>query len=112
MDENGPINVSSGSHRFSLKRLWFEYKRSILHKKGEENSFRVNEKEKHFLGLKNVKAIVPPNSIVIANVCAFHRRGDFSVGSKRSAIFFGFRFNPFTLKPQTVNIYTRNEYAR
>lgn len=98
-DENGPLNVAPGSHRLSLKRLWFEYKKSnTLGNDGD--SFRVNEKDKSFLDLKNIKAIVPPNTLVIMNGSIFHRRGDSIVGSKRSAIFLQFRYNPFSLKIQ------------
>jgi hypothetical protein len=100
-DEDGPLNFAPGSHRLSLKRLWFEYKKSNTltdEKREARGSFRVNEKDKSFLGLKNIKAIVPANSLVIINPCAFHRRGDSSIGSKRSAIFLQFRKNPFSLK--------------
>jgi len=101
-EEDGPLNVAIGSHRFSLKRLWFEYKKSISDEKGVEKkdkgSFRVDEKEKSFLGLKIVKAIVPANSLVIVNTCAFHSRGISSIGSKRLAMFLQFRHNPFSLK--------------
>ena len=101
-DEDGPLNVAIGSHRFSIKRLWFEYKKSNSfdkdQKKEELGSFRVTEKDFSFLKLDNFKAIVPANSLVIVNTCAFHRRGDSSIGSKRSALFLQFRSNPFRLK--------------
>lgn len=101
-DENGPLNMAIGSHRLSIKRLWFEYKKSNSfdkdQKKEELGSFRVTEKDFSFLKLKNIKAIVPANSLVIVNTCAFHRRGDSSIGSKREALFLQFRSNPFRLK--------------
>ena len=62
------------------------------------DSFRVNEKEESLMGLKTLEVIVPANSIVIMNGCAFHKRGDLSIGKSRSAIFFFFRFNPFSRK--------------
>jgi len=93
-EENGPLTVLPGSHRFSIKRAWFEYKRSIFHRKDMDDSFRLNENEQK-QWLEEVKAIVPANSLVVASVCAFHRRGDFKIGAKRTSIFFSFRHNPF-----------------
>ena len=97
-DEDGPFNFSPGSQHLSVKRLWFEYKKSIGHKKPENAGFQANEKDRIFLGLKNIKAIVPANTLVVFDGCAFHKRGDALVGSKRSAIFLQFRYNPFSLK--------------
>lgn len=99
-DEDGPFNFSPGSHHLSLKRLWFEYKKSVTHTRVESAEFQASEKEKSFLGLKNIKAIVPANTLVVFDGCAFHKRGDASVGTKRSAIFLQFRYNPFSLKIQ------------
>ena len=99
-DEDGPFNFSPGSHHLSVKRLWFEYKKSIGHKKPENSEFQATEKDRIFLGLKNIKAIVPANTLVVFDGCAFHKRGNASVGSKRSAIFLQFRYNPFSLKTQ------------
>jgi hypothetical protein len=97
-DENGPFNFSPGSQHLSVKRLWFEYKKSIGHNKQENRDLEANEKDRIFLGLKNIKAIVPANTLVVFDGCAFHKRGDALIGSKRSAIFLQFRFNPFSLK--------------
>lgn len=102
-DEAAPLNFSPGTHHLSLKRLWFEYKKSVTYKKQKGALFQVNEREKSFLGLKNIKAIVPANTLVVFDGCAFHRRGDFSVGTKRSQIFLAFRYNPFSLKTQMLN---------
>jgi hypothetical protein len=99
-DEDGPFNFSPGSQHLTVKRLWFEYKKSIGHKKPENSEFQANEKDRIFLGLKNIKAIVPANTLVVFDGCAFHKRGNASVGSKRSAIFLQFRYNPFSLKTQ------------
>lgn len=92
-DANGPFNFSPKTHHLSLKRLWFEYKKSITN-----SDFQANEKEESFLGLKSIKATVPANTLVVFDGCAFHKRGDASVGAKRSAIFLQFRYNPFSLK--------------
>ena len=111
MDEHGPLNFAPGSHRLSLKRLWFEYKKSIEVVQNESESFQANEREQSFLGLKIIKAIVPANTLVIMNGCAFHRRGDSIVGSKRSNIFLQFRYNPFSLKIQMLNSRKNSEHT-
>ena len=94
-DEDGPFNFSPGSHHLFFKRLWFEYKKSITN-----SDLIATEKEESILGLKNIEASVPANTLVIFDGCGFHKRGDASIGGKRSAIFLQFRYNPFSLKIQ------------
>lgn len=96
-DEDGPFNFSPGTHHLFFKRLWFEYKKSVTN-----SDFNANEKEASFLKLKYIKATVPANTFVIFDGCAFHKRGDASVGAKRSAIFLQFRYNPFSLKTKII----------
>ena len=97
-DEDGPFNFSPGTHHLFFKRLWFEYKKSVTN-----SDFQANEEERVFLGLNDIKATVPANTLVVFDGCAFHRRGDAKVGAKRSAIFFQFRYNPFSLKTDISN---------
>lgn len=98
-DEDGPLNFSRGSHKISARRLWIEYKKSIEAGRTEsEDFFHVNDSESTYLKLKNIKAIVPENTLVVMNGCAFHKRGDAVAGAKRSVIFTQFRYNPFSLK--------------
>lgn len=99
-EEDGPFNFSPGSHHLFLKRLWFEYKNSVTHKKSKSAGFQANDQERISLGLKNIKAIVPANTLAVFDGCAFHKRGNASVGAKRSAIFLQFRYNPFSLQTQ------------
>lgn len=101
-DEDGPLNFSPGSHHFTTKRLWFEYRKSIEISKTNDDYLHVNDDEKQFLKLKNIKAIVPANTLVVINGVAFHKRGDAIVGAKRSVIFTQFRYNPFSLKTKIV----------
>jgi len=103
-DEDGPLNFSPGSHHFTLRRLWLEYRKSIeLSKTKDDDYLHVNDVEKEFLKLKNIKAIVPANTLVVMNGLAFHRRGDAIVGAKRSVVFTQFRYNPFSLKTKIVS---------
>jgi hypothetical protein len=103
-EKAAPFNFSPGTHRLSIKRLWYEYKKSFTYKKQKNEVFQVNEKEESFLGLKNnnIKAIVPANTLVIFDGLAFHRRGDFSSGTERSAIYLQFRHNPFCFTRNVV----------
>lgn len=103
-EEDAPLNFAPGSQHLSLKRLWFEYKKSVTFKKIKGNAFEVSEREKSFLGFKNIKAIVPANTLVVFDGHGFHRRGDFSVGTKRSFMMLGFRYNPFSLKTHIVKL--------
>jgi len=97
-EEDGPFNFSPGTHRLFLKRLWFEYKKSVTN-----SDFQADDNEREFLQLNNMKATVPANTLVVFDGCAFHKRGDAKVGAKRSAIFFQFRYNPFSLKTEIKN---------
>ena len=48
-DEDGPFNFSPKTHHLFLKRLWFEYKKSVTN-----SDLTADEKEVSFLGLKNI----------------------------------------------------------
>ena len=112
-EKSAPFNFSPGTHHLSLKRLWIEYKKSITYKKLKYSFLQINDNEKSFLGLENnnIKAIVPANTLVIFDGLAFHRRGDFSVGKKRSQIYLSFRYNPFSLKTQ-ITKFTKNKKVK
>ena len=100
-DEDGPLTFCPGSNKFSLRRLWMEYKKSNQYDREENDAFyTINKKEESFLKLNIIKGIVPKNTLIIMNGNIFHKRGNASVGSKRSAIFLQFRYNPFSLKTQ------------
>ncbi len=97
--EDGPLTFCPGSNKFSLRRLWLEYKKSNEKNRTEKDSFyTINKKEESFLKLKIVKGIVPENTIIIMNGNTFHKRGSAISGAKRSMIFTQFRLNPFSLE--------------
>lgn len=98
-ENDGPFNFSPSSHHLFLKRLWFEYKKSITN-----SPFEANKNEELFLGLNNIKAVVPANTLAVFDGCAFHKRGNASMGSKRSAIYLQFRYNPFSLKTRIIKL--------
>ena len=97
--EDGPLTFCPGSNKFSLRRLWLEYKKSNEKNRTEKDPFyTINKKEESFLKLKIVKGIVPGNTIIIMNGNTFHKRGSAISGAKRSMIFTQFRLNPFSLE--------------
>ena len=97
--EDGPLTFCPGSNKFSIRRLWLEYKKSNEKNRTEKDPFyTINKKEESFLKLKIVKGIVPGNTIIIMNGNTFHKRGSAISGAKRSMIFTQFRLNPFSLE--------------
>ena len=102
---NGPFTLIPGSHRLTWRRLRWEYRQSLLASQARLNpraerywdgSFRVNEDDIKALGYGLPQPItVPPNSLLIANVHAVHRRGDAPPGASRLTIWMQSRDNPF-----------------
>ncbi|MFS1523007.1 phytanoyl-CoA dioxygenase family protein [Microbulbifer sp. 2304DJ12-6] len=103
-DQNGPYIYVPGSHRLSWRRLKWEYRQSLkacqkgpLRDKGRywDGSFRVNDTALAEMGLSAEKLCVPANTLLIANVYGFHRRGEASAKSNRMTIWMQARDNPF-----------------
>ena len=62
-----------------------------------EGSFRANDQELADMGLKVEPVPVKANTLVVANVAGFHRRGDTTVRHVRNAIHGSIRIdNPFS----------------
>jgi len=104
--ENGPFTYVAGSNRLSWKRILWEYKRSRCARDvhdgySEKGSFRVEESDLRSLGLPGPqKLAVPANTLVIADTCGFHRRGDTSdTRATRLEIWAMSRGNPFNPYP-------------
>ena len=95
----GPFRYLPNSNKFSLKRLFFEWKESIKYSldKKVNASFRTNKNYKNKLDKKSVLMQVNENTLVMANTHGLHRRGDASIGTTRYAIQFWTRENPFKL---------------
>lgn len=98
-DEDGPLTFCPGSNKFSLRRLWLEYKKSNEFDREENDAFyTITKKEESFLKLNIIKGIVPKNTLIIMNGKTFHKRGSAIPGAKRSMIYTQFRLNPFSLE--------------
>ncbi|WGL16405.1 phytanoyl-CoA dioxygenase family protein [Microbulbifer bruguierae] len=103
-DSNGPFIYAPGSHRLSWRRLKWEYRQSLeACKLGDERqpgrywdgSFRVSETDLAEMGFAPKKFCVPRNTLVVANVHGFHRRGEAIDKSYRMTVWMQARDNPF-----------------
>jgi len=96
-----PFTYVEGSNKLTLKRLKWEYKKSIgIHREqaayAKNGSFRIEEHELKALNLPPATEVcVSKNTLVIVNTFGFHRRGDTDKKSIRSEIWGISRTNPF-----------------
>lgn len=101
--ENGPFEYVIGSHKATMARLAWEYRRSLAETaKGglTGGSFRIRPEELARLDLPQATPFcLPANSLLIANTRGFHRRGAARQGAVRTALHGGRRPNPFRLRP-------------
>ena len=100
-EEGGPFIYCKNSHLNNLDRLWFEFKRGQLkdaHIEGWRIQQHLDKKffNNYFSKLKNkeYKVACPANTLVIANVHGFHKRGESISGVERSLIRIPLRYNP------------------
>tara|TARA_Y100000996_G_scaffold33271_1_gene23438 strand:- start:801 stop:1169 length:369 start_codon:yes stop_codon:yes gene_type:complete len=100
-EKGGPFIYCKNSHKNNLNRLWFEFKRGQLkdsHIEGWRIQKHLDKKffKNYFEKLKNkeYKVACPANTLVIANVHGFHKRGESIPGVERSLIRIPFRYNP------------------
>ncbi|WP_288130884.1 phytanoyl-CoA dioxygenase family protein [Microbulbifer sp.] len=101
---NGPFIYVPGSHRLSWRRLKWEYRQSLeACKQGArrdpgrywDGSFRVSAADLEAMGFEPRAFRVPANTLVVANVYGFHRRGEASEPSHRMTVWMQARDNPF-----------------
>lgn len=102
--DNGPFVYVPGSHRLSWARLKWEYRESLRasidKQSGDarywDGSFRVSAEDRSAMGLgEPISFHVPRNSLIIANVWGFHRRGEAEGRNSRMTIWMQARDNPF-----------------
>ena len=100
-EEGGPFVYCKNSHLNNLDRLLFEFKRGRL-KDSHQEGWRIQEHldkkffKDYFSKLKTneYKVACPANTLVIANVHGFHKRGESISGVERSLIRIPYRYNP------------------
>jgi len=102
--EDGPMTYIPESHKSTARRIAWEEARAEAavaarmagNRTGMTGSFRIAEEEISRLGLPPPKAfIVPANTLIVANVFGFHRRGDAEPGTARLALYGNHRPQPF-----------------
>lgn len=90
--ENAPFVYVKGSHRLGLDLLRYEYEYSLT---GNPKSRRVTREELERRGLVETVFEARANTLVIANVCGYHRRLRGVPGGVRRGVHFSHRRNPF-----------------
>lgn len=103
-EKNGTLYYAKRSHkRNTLRRLWFEYLLSVqyaynkrkTHPEGEYDAgepwVAISEQDLRKLNLSIKPLCVKGNTLVIANVGGFHRRGNFTEPGERRTIEISFR---------------------
>lgn len=104
-EDNGAFRFAKGTHKLTLKRLWWDYRKSIEHAKnrarvknrailGDETGrswhCMTREEEKRE-GIEGTSMVGKPNSLVMFNVMGFHRRGDFQSDRPRAFAYAYYR---------------------
>ena len=103
--EKGPFTYVAGSHKPTLKRLKWDYEKSLTAAKAndgytEKGSFRITGQELAELGFDQIKPmLVKKNSFVMGNTYGFHRRGDSAPNATRLEIYCSSRVSPFSILP-------------
>lgn len=103
-EDDGPFVYVPGSHKLTLERLAWEEKKAqsaveariAKNRREMTGSFRIEHAEIEAMGLPPAQSYpVPGNTLVVANVFGFHRRGDAVPGTRRLALYGNHRPQPF-----------------
>ena len=102
-EAQGPLTYCVGSNRRSLKQLWLEYKLSIRYAKNRTSMMhggeyrdgdpwvKVTSEEMREAGLVETPVVGKANTLIIADVGGFHRRGTFRVPGERTTVEINYR---------------------
>ena len=93
--EDGPLAYVRRSHRLTSTRLFEIYRDSHRRDRSDDPSRRIRKEERDHLDQPETVVICPPNTLVIANVCGYHRRLSAAGGGRRRALAVSLRSNPF-----------------
>jgi len=100
-DDDRPLTYVPGSHRLTPQRLEWEREKSLSvmssgDRLSQRGSFRVSPAELPDLGLPQAtRFCVPANTLVVADTCGFHARGDAEGRTVRVEIWAYARRTPF-----------------
>lgn len=92
--ESAPLVYVKGSHRLNRFQAGQIYRHSC---NPETPSRRITQSELDRLGLKEEALQCKPNTLVVANVCGYHRRSVGQPGGERIALHCSVRSQPFAL---------------
>ena len=104
-EHNGAFVYAKGSQRLSLARLAYEYDASVrVAKSRQEGTARTSipygfvrmptERQLHRMGIRETHFGGKPNTLVVASVMGFHRRGEFDEGRWRKQLAITFDDRP------------------
>ena len=94
--ENGPFTYLIGSHRFSFRRMMWEYYNSIQSFLDTTLSLGfLDNKLSYKYEAQKTEVTCKENSFLIANTHGYHRRGDAEPNQIRDGFSFYVRENPF-----------------
>lgn len=102
-EDEGPFTYVPGSHRLTPERLQWEHDRALAAPEGVDRlsargSMRITSEELPRLNLPQpVRFAVPANTLVVADTCGFHARGQAVRPSMRIEIWAYSRRNPFII---------------
>jgi len=88
-ESNAAYIYARGSHKLTLKRLWFEYKLSVKYAKTKNDI--VTDEELAKLGYYPESICGKANTLFISNNMGYHNRGDFSTLVPRQTAQLDFR---------------------
>lgn len=85
--QDGAFNYTPGSHRWSLSRIVWEYVHA-LQGGNRDVIWRVSDEDLRRYKFEPIRELdVKANSLVIADVSGFHRRGTAPIGLERDTVF-------------------------
>jgi hypothetical protein len=92
---SGPLAYVRGSHRLTAAHAWSLYQHSRRRDASADPSRRIAGAERERSAAREVVVTCARNTLVIANVCGYHRRLQGCAGARRRAITLSLRMNPF-----------------
>lgn len=102
-EQNAAFTYYKGSQKRTIKRALFEYKKSVEYTRNKHNPnhggeyrdgepwVKITDEEMQRLGFKESFISGKANSLVIANVGGFHRRGAFPKAGVRETVEINYR---------------------
>lgn len=100
--EQGPLEYVVGSHRMGEKRLKWEHQKSVRASSGKRGAtqggaFRASAADLRYMDLPQPTSFpVKANTLILADIRGFHRRGHAETHSERLGIYANFRPFPFS----------------